>query len=149
MMNKTTKLLYRMLVFVLVISTAVPFSSCSKDDDEFDITNSIIENESGNGNSSESNTNSATRVTKCTFTATSTSIAIQLYLSQEPLNVKICYGTGSTFYLSKSINNVSGTKVVTTLTALKRDTKYCIKFVVQDKNMNTQESSKYYCTTTK
>lgn len=148
-MNKTRKMLHIRLILVLFFATAIAFSSCSKDDNTFDATSIIEENEAGNGNSSESSTSSAIRIMKCTLTPTSNSIAIQLSISHEPSSIKIYYGTGSTFSMSKSISNVSGTKLATTLTALKRDTKYCIKFIVKDKEMNTLESSKYYCTTTK
>ncbi len=137
------------MVLVVVLITTITFSSCNKEDEEIDTPISIVENESANGDSSESNESNAIRITKCTLTPTSTSIIVQLSVSKEPLSIKIHYGTGSTFSLSKSINPVSGTRIATTLTALKRDTKYCLKIVMQDKNMNTYESGKYYCTTTK
>ncbi len=86
---------------------------------------------------------------KCTLMPGSTSIGIQAYFSKEPSSVKVYYGTGISYELSKTISTISGTKAITTLTALKRNTKYYVQFVAKDKNMKTYESSKFSTITTK
>lgn len=143
-----------MLFFML--STMFALNSCNPDEDEEtshtenNVSESPSENSSGSGGTA-SGTSSAMefRLTKCTLMPGSTSIGIQAYFSKEPSSVKVYYGTGISYELYKTISTISGTKAITTLTALKRNTKYYVQFVAKDKNMKTYESSKYSTITTK
>lgn len=142
-----------MLFFMLI--TIFTLTSCDPDeDDEVNRTETNTGgSQSGNGSgtgSTGSGTSSTNefRFTKCTLTPGPTSIGIQAYFSKEPSSVKVYYGTGSSYELSKTISTISGTKAITTLTALKRNTKYYVRFVAKDKNMKTCESSKFSTITT-